>query len=172
VSNSDFGAVALLLFALVATAHLCGFLFTRLRRPRVVGEILAGVIFAPAMLGQFAPAFSAVLAAVVVVAIACAVKLLSAGLGARLAGFSWNDSVNLSMAFNARGGPGIVLASVAFDTGIINAVFFTTLVVVASVLTAQTAGAWLDYILRTGQPLLSGHEVLSIVDTRGEAARP
>ena len=171
MSNSDFGAVALLLFALVATAHLCGFLFMRLRQPPVVGEILAGVIFGPAMLGQFAPAFSAALAAAVVLAIACAVKLLSAGRGARLAGFNWNDSVNLSMALNARGGPGTVLGSIAFDTGIIIAVFFKTLVV-ASVLTSQTAAAWLHYILRTGQPLLSGNEVLSIVDTRGEAARP
>jgi len=108
---------------------------------------------------------------VVVLAIACAVKLLSAGLGARLAGFNWNDSVNLSMALNGRGGPGIVLASVAFDAGIINAVFFTTLVV-ASVLTSQMAGAWLEHVLRSGQPLLSGHEVSSIVETRREAVRP
>jgi hypothetical protein len=97
------------------------------------------------------------------------VKLLSAGLGARLAGFNWNDSVNLSMALNGRGGPGIVLASVAFDAGIINAVFFTTLVV-ASVLTSQMAGAWLEYVLRSGRPLLSGHEVTSIVETRRRAA--
>jgi Kef-type K+ transport system membrane component KefB len=108
---------------------------------------------------------------VVVLTIACAVKLLSAGLGARLAGFNWNDAVNLSMALNARGGPGIVLASVAFDAGIINAVFFTTLVI-ASVLTSQMAGAWLEYVLRSGQPLLSRHEVPPIVETRREAARP
>src|SRR5262249_55312771 len=63
VSNSDFGAVALLLFALLATAHLCGFLFTRLRQPRVVGEILAGVIFGPAMLVQPPPTFPSTMAA-------------------------------------------------------------------------------------------------------------
>lgn len=65
------------------------------------------------------------------------------------------DSLNLANALNARGGPGIVLASVAFDAGIISAVFYTTLVMVA-ILTSQAAGAWLAYILRTGQPLLSG----------------
>jgi Kef-type K+ transport system membrane component KefB len=86
---------------------------------------------------------------------ACVVKLLSAGLGSRLAGFSWRDSVNLAVATNARGGPGIVLASVAFDAGIINAAFYTTLVLVA-VLTSQAAGAWLDYVLRKGLPLLEG----------------
>lgn len=83
------------------------------------------------------------------------VKLVSAGLGARLAGFSFGDSVNLATGLNARGGPGIVLASVAFDAGIINAVFYTTLVLTA-ILTSQAAGAWLSYILRTGRPLLSG----------------
>ena len=66
--------------------------------------------------------------------------------------------VNLAAALNARGGPGIVLASVAFDAGIINAVFYTTLVLVA-ILTSQAAGAWLAYILRTGRPLLSGETV-------------
>ncbi len=83
------------------------------------------------------------------------VKLLSAGLGARIAGFRMRDSVNLAVALNARGGPGIVLASVAFDAGIINSVFYTTLVLVA-VLTSQAAGTWLEHVLRSGKPLLSG----------------
>ena len=48
-----------------------------------------------------------------------------------------------------------LLASVAFDAGIINGMFYTTLVLVA-ILTSQAAGAWLAYILRTGRPLLSG----------------
>jgi len=87
-----------------------------------------------------------------------AVKLLSAGFGARLAGFSFGDSVNLATALNARGGPGIVLASVAYDAGIINAVFYTTLVLVA-VLTSQAAGSWLSFVLRSGRPLLSGQTV-------------
>jgi len=46
-----------------------------------------------------------------------------------------------------------VLASVAFDAGIISATFYTTLIV-AAVLTSQAAGAWLDYVLRKGWPLL------------------
>jgi Kef-type K+ transport system membrane component KefB len=88
-------------------------------------------------------------------ALSSSVKLLSAGLGARVAGFNLKDSLNLANALNARGGPGIVLASVAFDAGIINAVFYTTLVLVA-ILTSQAAGAWLDYLLRSEKPLLSG----------------
>ena len=85
---------------------------------------------------------------------ACLVKLVSAGVGARLAGFPWRDSVNLSIVLNARGGPGIVLASVAYDARIINGEFYTTLVILA-VLTSQAAGAWLDYVLRKGWPLLT-----------------
>jgi Kef-type K+ transport system membrane component KefB len=91
---------------------------------------------------------------VVVLLAACVVKLLSAGLAARLAGFAWRDSVNLSIALNARGGPGIVLATVAYDARIINAEFYTALVFLA-VLTSQAAGAWLDYVVRHGWPLLT-----------------
>jgi Kef-type K+ transport system membrane component KefB len=89
---------------------------------------------------------------------ACLVKLLSVGLGARLAGFAGLDVLNLAIATNARGGPGIVLASVAYDTGIVNAVGYTTLVLLA-VLTSQAAGAWLEYALRKGWPLLSADGV-------------
>jgi Kef-type K+ transport system membrane component KefB len=99
------------------------------------------------------------------------VKLASAGLGARLAGFGIADSVNLATALNARGGPGIVLASVAFDAGIINAVFYTTLVLVA-ILTSQAAGAWLAYILRKGRPLLSGETMQPVSQGPREALAP
>jgi Kef-type K+ transport system membrane component KefB len=86
----------------------------------------------------------------------CVIKLISAGMGARLARFRGLDAVNLAVALNARGGPGIVLASVAYDAGIINGAFFTTLVLMA-IITSQAAGAWLEYVLRKGWPLLSGH---------------
>ncbi len=90
----------------------------------------------------------------------CTLKLLSAGLGARLAGFNALGSLNLAAALNARGGPGIVLASVAFDAGIINASFYTVLVI-AAVLTSQAAGAWLDLVLKRGLPLLGSQENVS-----------
>lgn len=84
----------------------------------------------------------------------CLVKILSVSLAGRLAGFRGLDLVNLAITTNARGGPGIVLASVAFEAGIISSEFYTTLVV-AAVLTSQIAGAWLDYVLRKGWPLLA-----------------
>src|SRR6266550_1329199 len=84
----------------------------------------------------------------------CIVKILSVSLAGRLAGFRGLDLLNLAITTNARGGPGIVLASVAFDAGIISPKFYTTLVL-AAVLTSQMAGAWLDYVLRRGWPLLT-----------------
>ncbi len=84
----------------------------------------------------------------------CLVKVLSVSLAGRFAGFRGLDLLNLAITTNARGGPGIVLASVAFDAGIISPQFYTTLVL-AAVLTSQGAGAWLDYVLRKGWPLLT-----------------
>lgn len=84
----------------------------------------------------------------------CLVKIASVSLAGRFAGFRGLDLINLAITTNARGGPGIVLASVAFDAGIISAKFYTTLVL-AAVLTSQIAGAWLDYVLRKGWPLLA-----------------
>lgn len=88
----------------------------------------------------------------------CVVKILSVSLAGRFAGFRGLDLLNLAITTNARGGPGIVLASVAFDAGIISPKFYTTLVV-AAVITSQIAGAWLEYVLRRGWPLLSSAPV-------------
>jgi Kef-type K+ transport system membrane component KefB len=84
----------------------------------------------------------------------CVAKILSVSLAGRCAGFRGLDLLNLAITTNARGGPGIVLASVAFDAGIISPKFYTTLVLVA-ILTSQIAGAWLDYVLKKGWPLLT-----------------
>lgn len=90
----------------------------------------------------------------------CVVKLVSVSLGAHLAGFRGLDMVNIAVASNARGGPGIVLASVTYDAGIINPTFYTILVL-AAVLTSQAAGVWLEYVLRKGWPLLSAEQTTS-----------
>ncbi len=82
------------------------------------------------------------------------IAVITEGVAARLAGFRGLDLVNIALTTNARGGPGIVLASVAYDAGLINGAFFTTLVLTA-VITSQMAGAWLRYVLKKGWPLLS-----------------
>ncbi len=92
----------------------------------------------------------------------CVVKVLSVSLAGRFAGFRGLDLLNLAITTNARGGPGIVLASVAFDAGIISANFYTTLVLTA-VLTSQFAGAWLDFVMRRGWPLLTADAAVESV---------
>ncbi len=98
----------------------------------------------------------------------CAIKVMSVSLAGRFAGFRGLDLINLAITTNARGGPGIVLASVAFDAGIISSKFYTTLVI-AAVLTSQFAGAWLDYVIRKGWPLLKPDVANEAVDVSTES---
>ena len=58
MSSAEFGSFTLLLLLLITTAHLLGYAFTRIRQPRVVGELLAGVLLGPSVLGFIAPALS------------------------------------------------------------------------------------------------------------------
>jgi Kef-type K+ transport system membrane component KefB len=72
----------------------------------------------------------------------------------KLAKEDWLSSFNIAVAMNARGGPGIVLATIAFDLGIINQTFFVTLVLIALV-TSLLAGYWFKYVISRGWPLLN-----------------
>ena len=73
---------------------------------------------------------------------------------ARFLKYDWLSSVNLAVVLNDRGGPCIVLATLALDLGIISENFFVTLVLLA-ILTSLTAGAWLKYVLNRGWKLLN-----------------
>jgi Kef-type K+ transport system membrane component KefB len=83
---------------------------------------------------------------------ACVVKSASAYAGARLAGEPHHSSRCLALATNARGGPGIVLASVAFGAGIVSEQFYTSLVLLA-IVTSMVTGSWLGRLVRSGKPL-------------------
>lgn len=72
----------------------------------------------------------------------------------KLAREDWLSSFNIAVAMNARGGPGIVLATIAFDLGIINQTLFVTLVLIALV-TSLLAGYWFRYVMSKGWPLLN-----------------
>jgi Kef-type K+ transport system membrane component KefB len=78
-------------------------------------------------------------------AFACFFKAASVYLGARLSGEDTFMSRSLAIAMNARGGPGIVLASTAYAAGIINETFFVSLVML-SVVTSLAAGSWLERV--------------------------
>ena len=58
MSTAEFGSLTLLLLVVVTAAQLLGHLFAKLRQPRVVGEILAGVLLGPSLLGRLAPSLS------------------------------------------------------------------------------------------------------------------
>lgn len=80
-------------------------------------------------------------------AYACVAKAGSVYVAARLLRLSRETAANLAVALNARGGPGIVLASVAFDAGIINGGAFSVLVLLA-LTTSLVAGSWLERAVR------------------------
>lgn len=85
-----------------------------------------------------------------------AIAIATKALAARLGGFRGLDIANIAITTNARGGPGIVLASVAYEAKLINAAFYTALVITA-VVTSQVCGVWLRYVLSKGLPLLSSN---------------
>ena len=95
-------------------------------------------------------------------ALACAVKAGSVYLGARLAGQASASSLNLAVALNARGGPGIVVASVAYGAGIIDQPFYAVLVMLA-IVTSLFAGSWLAHVPRerllAEEPLMTGQRL-------------
>ncbi len=82
------------------------------------------------------------------------VKTLGTVIAARLARQDWLSSFNFGVAMNTRGGPGIVLATVAFELGIINETFFAVLVLIA-IVTSLAAGYWFRFVLSKGWDLLS-----------------
>jgi Kef-type K+ transport system membrane component KefB len=83
----------------------------------------------------------------------CVVKSLATAAAGRFTTGDWLSTANLAAALNTRGGPGIVLASVAFDAGIIDERFFITMVLTA-VVTSLFAGVWFRHVLSQGWPLL------------------
>lgn len=89
--------------------------------------------------------------------ITTAVQMLGTMTAARLLGKDMLSSFNFGVAMSDRGGPAIVLATVAFELGIINETFFVSLVLIA-VITSLMAGMWFKFILMKGYPLLKSEE--------------
>ena len=81
------------------------------------------------------------------------VQTVAVLLTARFLKYGWLSSFNLAVVLNDRGGPCIVLATLAFDLGIISENFFVTLILLA-IVTSLTAGSWLRHVLKKNWPLL------------------
>jgi K+:H+ antiporter len=74
---------------------------------------------------------------------ACGVKAGGVYLGARVSRVGPPRAADLAVAMNARGGPGIVLATVALDAKIIDNGFYASLVLLA-IISSLLAGWWLE----------------------------
>lgn len=79
--------------------------------------------------------------------ISSAFKLTPVFIAMQFAGKSIPVATSYSIAMNTRGGPGIVLASIALSFEIITEAFFVTLVT-ASIVTTLVTGIWLRLMLR------------------------
>lgn len=83
----------------------------------------------------------------IIVAIAFIGKIVGSGLGTRLGGFSWRESLAVACGMNARGAMEIILGLVALENGLINAQVFVSLVVMA-LITSMSSGPLMKWLLK------------------------
>jgi len=83
----------------------------------------------------------------IIIVIAFAGKILGAGLGTRLGGFTWRESWAAGFGLNARGAMEIILGIVALENGLINEKVFVSLVIMALV-TSMSSGPLMKWMLR------------------------
>ncbi len=83
----------------------------------------------------------------VILLIAFAGKIIGSGLGTRLGGFSWRESIAASFGMNARGAMEIILGLVALENGLINERVFVSLVIMA-LITSITSGPLMKWVLK------------------------
>ena len=81
-----------------------------------------------------------------ILAIAFTGKVVGSGLGTRLGGFSWKESLAAGFGMNARGAMEIILGIIALENGLINERVFVSLVIIALV-TSMTSGPLMKWSL-------------------------
>ncbi|HEY3403539.1 MAG TPA: cation:proton antiporter [Ohtaekwangia sp.] len=82
-----------------------------------------------------------------IIVIAFAGKIVGAGLGTRLGGFSWKESLAAGFGLNARGAMEIILGLIALENGLINEKVFVSLIIMALV-TSMSSGPLMKWSLR------------------------
>lgn len=82
-----------------------------------------------------------------ILVIAYAGKIIGSGLGTRLGGFTWRESLAAAFGMNARGAMEIILGLVALENGLIGERVFVSLVIMA-LLTSISSGPAMKWILR------------------------
>lgn len=89
--------------------------------------------------------------------LASLIEMLGCFITLKIVGLKNLISLNFGVAMNARGGPGIVLASVTYEMGIINYEFFCVLIF-TSIISSAMAGWWIAFINKKGKLLSSYNE--------------
>ncbi|MEW2319462.1 cation:proton antiporter domain-containing protein [Streptomyces bauhiniae] len=132
-------------------AFLFGFVMPReprhvlaahLRKPLDdVALVLLPVFFIVTGLGVDLGALSAAdcVGLALVIAVACAGKLLGAIVPARLSGLSWREAKDLGVLMNTRGLTELIILNAAVSLGVLDGRMFTMLVIMALVTTAMAA---------------------------------
>ncbi len=88
----------------------------------------------------------------VIILIAFAGKIIGCGIGTRLGGFPWRESLAAGFGMNARGAMEIILGIVALENGLINEKVFVSLVIMALV-TSMTSGPLMKrFLAQAPQP--------------------
>ncbi|AYB31132.1 cation:proton antiporter [Chryseolinea soli] len=82
----------------------------------------------------------------IILVIAFAGKIVGSGLGTRLGGFSWKESLAAGFGMNARGAMEIILGLIALENGLINERVFVSLVIIA-LITSMTSGPLMKWSL-------------------------
>lgn len=84
---------------------------------------------------------------VIILLIAFVGKIVGAGLGTRMGGFSWKESLAAGFGLNARGAMEIILGLIALENGLINEKVFVSLVIMA-LITSMTSGPLMKWSLK------------------------
>lgn len=82
----------------------------------------------------------------VILLIAFTGKIVGSGIGTRLGGFTWKESLAAGFGMNARGAMEIILGLVALENGLINEKVFVSLVIMA-LITSMTSGPLMKWSL-------------------------
>jgi Kef-type K+ transport system membrane component KefB len=83
----------------------------------------------------------------IILIIAFAGKIIGSGLGTRLGGFTWRESLAAAFGMNARGAMEIILGLIALESGLIGERLFVSLVIMA-LLTSIASGPLMKWMLR------------------------
>lgn len=84
---------------------------------------------------------------VIIILIAFTGKIVGSGLGTKLGGFGWRESLAAGFGMNARGAMEIILGLVALENGLINEKVFVSLVIMALV-TSISSGPLMKWMMR------------------------